>query len=94
MNRNYHQVLVLLLRLRQICSHPCLILENVGAFVPAEDVDHSKPEVANELTRARKLMSEQFVNEMKDKMRRVVLQRMEAEKKVIFSNVLLHRHTF
>ncbi|KAJ2912392.1 hypothetical protein MD484_g8028, partial [Candolleomyces efflorescens] len=79
--KNYHQVLVLLLRLRQICSHPCLILENVGAFVPAEDVDHSKPEVANELTRARKLMSEQFVNEMKDKMRRVVLQRMEAEKK-------------
>ncbi|KAJ2936849.1 hypothetical protein H1R20_g266, partial [Candolleomyces eurysporus] len=79
--KNYHQVLVLLLRLRQICSHPCLILEDVGAFVPAEDVDHSKPAVANELSRARKLMSEEFVDEMKAKMKQVVLQRIEAEKK-------------
>jgi hypothetical protein len=53
-------------------------------------VDHSKPEVANELSRARKLISEQFVNEMKDKMKNVVLQRMEAEKKVNCSSCWLY----
>ena len=40
--RNYHQVLVLLLRLRQICSHPSLIQEEGVAFVHPDDVDASK----------------------------------------------------
>ena len=80
MDRNYHHVLDLLLRLRQICSHPCLILQDVGAFVPAEDVDHWD---AEELARAQKLMSEEFVKEMKAQRKKDVLQGMEAEKRVI-----------
>ncbi|PPQ80470.1 hypothetical protein CVT24_002545 [Panaeolus cyanescens] len=78
--KNYHQVLVLLLRLRQICSHPCLIQEEVVAFVPREDVDNSRPELATELTRARRLVSQEFVDEVKAWLKNRVLQRMAAEK--------------
>ncbi|KAF6753723.1 SNF2 family N-terminal domain-containing protein [Ephemerocybe angulata] len=79
--KNYHQVLVLLLRLRQVCSHPCLILEEVGAFVPFEEVDHSKPELASELTRAAKLINPEFVVDMKARMKERMIARMEAEKR-------------
>lgn len=82
LDRNYHNVLTLLLRLRQICSHPCLIQEEASAFVAVEDVDHSRPEIASVLTKAAKLVSPEFVEEMKKKLKDVMLQRIAAEKKV------------
>ncbi|KAF8970384.1 P-loop containing nucleoside triphosphate hydrolase protein [Flammula alnicola] len=78
--RNYHQVLVLLLRLRQICSHASLIQEDGVAFVHPDEADVS-PEFATELTRARRLVSSEFVAKMKEKFKQDALARMEAEKR-------------
>ena len=80
--RNYHQVLVLHLRLRQVCSHPSLIKEHGVAFVHLDDVDSSKPELATELSRARYLVSHEFVTKMKEKFREMTLKWMAAEKEV------------
>lgn len=79
--RNYHQVLVLLLRLRQICSHPSLIQEDGVAFVRPDEA-HVKPEFATELTRARRLVSSEFVDKMVTKFKQQALTRMQAEKQV------------
>ncbi len=74
-------MLVLLLRLRQVCSHPCLIQEGGFAFAePAElaDTDDREPE----LTRARQLVSLDFVHRMREKFKQVAAERMAAEQKV------------
>jgi SNF2 family DNA or RNA helicase len=81
---------VLLLRLRQICSHPSLIQEDGVAFVaPDEADDNSMPELSTELTRARRLVSSEFVVAMKSKFKALAIQRMEAEKEVGTYDVLL-----
>ena len=85
-SRNYHQVLVLLLRLRQICSHPSLIQEDGVAFVDPNEAD-VKPEFATELTRARRLVSPEFVDKMKEKFKQAALARIQAEKEVGFSMI-------
>jgi len=78
--KNYSHVLVLLLRLRQLCSHPCLIQEGGDAFLcPGEDTS-VKYTVQTELDRATILAGKEFVNNMKTKFKEVVLQRMVAEK--------------
>jgi hypothetical protein len=79
--RNYSQVLVLLLRLRQICAHPSLIQEDGVAYMAPGETD-SKPEISTELTRARRLVSPAFVAAMKAKFKASAIQRMEAEKEV------------
>lgn len=74
---------MLLLRLRQICSHPCLVQEGAGAaFVAPHEVEHSKPELATELTRARRLVSAEFVSMLQKKFKDMVSKRIEAEKEV------------
>ncbi|KAJ8073759.1 hypothetical protein PM082_012037 [Marasmius tenuissimus] len=79
--KNYSQVLVLLLRLRQICSHPCLIQEQGGAFVMPDEVEsETRPEVRRELARARDLVSPAFVVKMKERFKDEALQRIQAEK--------------
>ncbi|KAA1473050.1 hypothetical protein DENSPDRAFT_219273 [Dentipellis sp. KUC8613] len=82
--KNYHQVLVLLLRLRQICDHPCLITESESAnafIVPVDESDEmAAPEARVELARARERVSKEFVDRMKYKLREAALQRMAAEK--------------
>ncbi|PPQ65989.1 hypothetical protein CVT26_010649 [Gymnopilus dilepis] len=78
--KNYHQVLVLLLRLRQVCSHPCLIQEGNGKAFVRPDEAKVKAEVATELTRARRLVSAEFVIDMKRKFLENALARMQAEK--------------
>lgn len=83
--RNYHHVLVLLLRLRQICSHPCLIQEDGVAFVHPDEAK-VKPQFATELTRARRLVSSEFVEKMKEKFKQDALNRMQAEKQVSTRN--------
>lgn len=80
--RNYSQVLVLLLRLRQICSHPSLIQEDGVAFVGPEEVDNEKPELSNELTRAKRLVSQEFVDKVKHRLKDSALRRLAAEKEV------------
>ncbi|KDR76486.1 hypothetical protein GALMADRAFT_246858 [Galerina marginata CBS 339.88] len=77
--KNYHQVLVLLLRLRQICSHPSLIQEDGVAFVHPDEAK-VKPEFATEMTRARRLVSPEFVIKLKEKFLQDARTRMEAEK--------------
>lgn len=72
---------MLLLRLRQICSHPSLIQEDGVAFVHPDEA-HVKPEFATELTRARRIVSPEFVAKMKEKFKQQALGRMEVEKKV------------
>ncbi|CAA7263247.1 unnamed protein product [Cyclocybe aegerita] len=80
--KNYHQVLVLLLRLRQVCSHPSLIQEGGQAFVApgeaGEESVHAEP--ATELTRACSSVGPDFVKRMKEKFKQEALDRLEAEK--------------
>ena len=79
--QNYHQVLVLLLRLRQICSHPALIQEDGVALVHPNEMDESvSAETRDELSRAMNLVSTEFVAKMKHKLKEIALRRMEAEK--------------
>ena len=82
--KNYHQVLVLLLRLRQVCSHPCLIQEEVAAFVAPEEVDNAKAKVASDATRAAKLLGQEFVDDMKKRQKAKMEERMEAEQEVSY----------
>ncbi|KAL4260457.1 SNF2/RAD54 helicase family protein [Pleurotus pulmonarius] len=81
--KNYSQVLVLLLRLRQICAHPILIQEDGDGFVHPDEVDDDKPEVRTELTRARYLVSMQFVDGLKAKFKEAALKRIAAEKESV-----------
>lgn len=79
--KNYSQVLVLLLRLRQLCSHPSLIQEDGVAYIqPEEDKDNWRPEVKDELLRARKLLGGEFVCRLKRQFMEATLKQMEAEK--------------
>jgi hypothetical protein len=54
----------------------------------------SKPEISTELTRARRLVSPEFVAAMRAKFKASAIQRMEAEKEVSGrSSSLLNRHS-
>lgn len=79
--KNYASVLVMLLRLRQICSHPALIQENGSYFLAPDEVDDPE-EYRDELSRARSVMSPEFVKTMREKFKDAALRRMEAEKEV------------
>ncbi|OSX63442.1 hypothetical protein POSPLADRAFT_1045766 [Postia placenta MAD-698-R-SB12] len=72
--------LVLLLRLRQVCSHPCLIQEHNAAFIAAADLNDGNHDKRYELSRARQLVSDEFVESIQTKMKNIALQRIEAEK--------------
>ncbi|EKM56552.1 uncharacterized protein PHACADRAFT_207772 [Phanerochaete carnosa HHB-10118-sp] len=76
--KNYHQVLVLLLRLRQICSHPSLIQEEGVAFVANDDEETGAK--YTELVRAERIMGAEFVSRMQAKFKQAMLDRMAAEK--------------
>ncbi|KAG6884788.1 hypothetical protein C0993_008278 [Termitomyces sp. T159_Od127] len=78
--RNYTQVLVLLLRLRQICSHPSLVQEGGAAFISSDPTDNDESITEKELSRAHRLVSSEFVATMKAKLKASSVQRMEAEK--------------
>lgn len=54
------------------------------AYIAPDELDDDKvqPEVRNELARARRLVSPEFVIKMKQKFKDLALQRMEAEKEV------------
>ena len=67
--------------------HLLLIQEDGVAFVRTDDVDSSKPELATELSRTRRLVSHEFVTEMKAKFREMILKRMAAGKEVCVVHV-------
>ncbi|TDL24597.1 hypothetical protein BD410DRAFT_786110 [Rickenella mellea] len=77
--KNYYQVLVMLLRLRQICSHTSLITEEDGV-ISDEALNETKLETREELIHAQTSVSREFVVKMKAKLREIALQRMAAEK--------------
>ncbi|PFH46796.1 hypothetical protein AMATHDRAFT_7394 [Amanita thiersii Skay4041] len=75
--KNYHHVLVLLLRLRQICSHPCLIQEGGRPYVmPTEKAEEDDD--GDELARARRL-APGFIEKMKIKLKDMALSRVKNE---------------
>ncbi|KAF8488076.1 SNF2 family N-terminal domain-containing protein [Gautieria morchelliformis] len=78
--KNYSSVLVLLLRLRQLCSHPCLIQEGGDAFLLPDEDPTLKYKVQTEIDRATTLAGEQFVTALKAKLKATALERMAAEK--------------
>ncbi|OAX39929.1 hypothetical protein K503DRAFT_865031 [Rhizopogon vinicolor AM-OR11-026] len=77
--KNYHQVLVMLLRLRQICSHPALIQETSDALIAADELIGG-PDLKAELARAARLVSTDFVKKLKEKYFQDALARIQAEK--------------
>ncbi|KAF7302735.1 SNF2 superfamily protein [Mycena chlorophos] len=78
--RNYASVLVMLLRLRQLCSHPALIQEGNNAHFLAPGETEESSEFAQVLARARKEVSKEFVTKMKTKYKELAQRRIEAEK--------------
>lgn len=74
------EVLVMLLRLRQICSHPALIQESDGVHLMQADDDDK--EQKDELYRASRLVGPVFVDQMKAKLLRSMAERMAKEKEV------------
>jgi SNF2 family DNA or RNA helicase len=84
LRRNYSQVMVLLLRLRQVCNHPCLILEDGSAFIRPDEWDHENmpADIRRELARARDLVSPQFVVQVKERLKDQALKRLQAENHV------------
>lgn len=77
--KNYHQVLVMLLRLRQVCSHPALIQETSEALVAADQLDGGH-DLKAELARAVRLVSSDFVTKLKAKYFQCAMARIQAEK--------------
>ncbi|KAJ7148251.1 SNF2 family N-terminal domain-containing protein [Mycena filopes] len=78
--KNYASVLVMLLRLRQLCSHPALIQENGTHFLVPDEANEPE-EYRDEIARARAIMPADFVEAIQAKLKDVTLRRMEAEKK-------------
>jgi SNF2 family DNA or RNA helicase len=79
----YLIVLVLLLRLRQICGHPSLIQEDGVSYIAPDELDDDKqPEVREELSRARQLVSPEFVTKIRETLKQKALLRIAAEKEV------------
>jgi SNF2 family DNA or RNA helicase len=75
----------MLLRLRQLCCHPSLIQEGGLPFILSgemEGKDHEPVELSTELSRARRLVSQEFVATMKEKFKQAALARIAAEKEV------------
>ncbi|KAJ7275100.1 SNF2 superfamily protein [Mycena rebaudengoi] len=84
--KNYASVLVLLLRLRQLCSHPSLIQENGVSFLAPDEADEPE-EHRDELSRARAVISSEFVKQMKEKFKDRALKRIQAEKESVDATV-------
>jgi hypothetical protein len=77
-------VLVLLLRLRQICAHPSLIQEDGVSYIAPDELDDEdrRPDAREELARARQLVSPEFVTKIKETLKQQALLRIAAEKMV------------
>ncbi|KIK40408.1 hypothetical protein CY34DRAFT_807271 [Suillus luteus UH-Slu-Lm8-n1] len=76
---NRFLLLVLLLRLRQVCSHPALIQETSEALVAADELNGGH-DLKAELARTARLMSSDFVAKLKAKYLQCALARIQAER--------------
>jgi SNF2 family DNA or RNA helicase len=63
--KNYREVLVMLLRLRQCCIHPSLVQEAPGAAFIVDDADARPQDHRDELARARDLLGVNFVERLR-----------------------------
>ncbi|KIK91296.1 hypothetical protein PAXRUDRAFT_830977 [Paxillus rubicundulus Ve08.2h10] len=77
--KNYHHVLVMLLRLRQICVHPALIQESCDALVASDELNGER-DLNAERMRAARLVSTDFVAKLQGKYKESALARMCAER--------------
>lgn len=77
----FSAVLVMLLRLRQICSHTALIYEENGVVID-DTIENATEDDRDELIRAQTLIGREFVDKIRSKLKEIVLQRMAAEKEV------------
>lgn len=78
----------MLLRLRQLCSHPSLIQDDKTAYLITGDGDDElTQESKDELLRAQKLLGVNFVAKMKNQRLEIAQQRIEAEKDNIDATV-------
>lgn len=74
----------MLLRLRQICSHPALIQETSDALVVTDQLIGGY-DLKAELARAARLVSTDFVSKLKQKYFQDALARIQVEKEVRLS---------
>ncbi|KAF8838463.1 hypothetical protein BDN67DRAFT_971507 [Paxillus ammoniavirescens] len=77
--KNYHHVLVMLLRLRQICVHPALIQESCEALIASDELNGER-DLNAERVRAARLVSADFVSKLRGKYKESALARLRAER--------------
>ncbi|KAG8898279.1 hypothetical protein FRB99_007551 [Tulasnella sp. 403] len=89
--KNYAQVLVMLLRLRQCAVHPSLIAEFEDAFLRDGEIREcgvDDSDRANELRRAVEIMREAWVREVRESLKNDALERLAAEKKSVDASIV------
>ena len=74
-------VLVLLLRLRQICTHTSLITEEDGVIID-DELENMDEDKRDDVIKAHSELGREFVDKLKKKLKNIALERMAAEKKV------------
>ncbi|KAL5521625.1 hypothetical protein ACEPAF_2373 [Sanghuangporus sanghuang] len=84
--KNYAHVLVLLLRLRQVCTHTSLITEDEGIIVD-DELDNMDEDKRDDVIMAHSELGREFVDRLKKKLRDIALERMAAEKKSVDAGV-------
>ncbi|GAA5925394.1 hypothetical protein JCM10213_008780 [Rhodosporidiobolus nylandii] len=75
--KNYANVLVMILRLRQVCFHPSLVAD---AEQTAAQAELDKEALLGEVERAEKQVGRDFVRKVKERLLNETLDRMRAEK--------------
>ncbi|GAA6022649.1 hypothetical protein JCM8202_005034 [Rhodotorula sphaerocarpa] len=76
--RNYSHILVLLLRLRQVCVHPALIIDAEQTLVKKEEL---KQAIKKDAARAEQEVGVAFVAALRKKLLNAAIERIEAERK-------------
>ncbi|KAL5514334.1 hypothetical protein ACEPAG_2422 [Sanghuangporus baumii] len=84
--KNYAHVLLLLLRLRQVCTHTSLITEDEGVIVD-DELDDMNEDKRDDVIKAHSELGREFVDRLKKKLRDIALERMAAEKKSVDAGV-------
>ncbi|KAH8116128.1 SNF2 family N-terminal domain-containing protein [Phellopilus nigrolimitatus] len=77
--KNYMHVLVMLLRLRQVCSHTSLITEGED-YIIDDNLENTNEDKRDELILAQTLLGREFVTKLRSKLKDVAIERMAAEK--------------
>ncbi|KAG8800840.1 hypothetical protein FRC17_006799, partial [Serendipita sp. 399] len=75
--KNYSQILIMLLRLRQLCVHPCLLKAYETAYKVVDTRNEADKNVVEEAAR---LVSNEFVALVKRKLRETALERIQNER--------------